>query len=149
MLMNFSLIRESAKTPTRANKTDAGMDVYFAPDNGSPMHILPKQSRLLETGLKFDIPEGHYLEVKNRSSIASKRMLIVGACVVDSGYQGEVFVNFHNIGHETQTINPGDKIAQIVMLPCSYPSLQEVPEGLLFGGDQSGRGAAGFGSTGF
>lgn len=148
MLMNFSLTRESAKMPTRANKTDAGMDIYFAPDNESPMHILPKQSRLLETGLKFDIPEGYYLEVKNRSSVASKRMLVVGACVVDSGYQGEVFVNFHNIGHETQTISPGDKIAQIVMLPCIYPSLQEVPEDLLFSEDRSGRGVAGFGSSG-
>jgi dUTPase len=57
------------------------------------------------------------LEVKNRSSVASRRSLIVGACVVDSGYDGEVFVNLHNIGNEEQVIEPHTKIAQVVMTP--------------------------------
>ena len=60
------------------------------------------------------------LEVKNRSSVAAKRSLIVGACVVDSGYDGEVFVNLHNIGSETQYIRSGDKIAQLVLIPVVH-----------------------------
>jgi dUTP pyrophosphatase len=60
------------------------------------------------------------LEIKNRSSIAAKRSLIVGACVVDSGYDGEVFVNLHNIGTETQIVKPGEKIAQAVMVPVVH-----------------------------
>jgi dUTPase len=57
------------------------------------------------------------LEVKNRSSIAAKRHLLVGACVIDSGYDGEVFVNLHNVGIQTEHIEPYEKIAQVVMVP--------------------------------
>ena len=60
------------------------------------------------------------LEVKNRSSVAAKRSLIVGACVVDSGYDGEVFVNLHNIGKSTQVIESHSKIAQVVMVPVVH-----------------------------
>jgi|TARA_Y100000310_G_C20521462_1_gene733896 dUTP pyrophosphatase len=57
------------------------------------------------------------LEIKNKSSVAHKRQLLVGACVVDSGYEGEVFVNLHNIGDDIQVLEPGDKIAQAVVVP--------------------------------
>ena len=57
------------------------------------------------------------MEIKNKSGVAHKRQLIVGACVVDSGYEGEVFVNLHNIGPEAQILEPGDKVAQAVIVP--------------------------------
>jgi dUTPase len=60
------------------------------------------------------------LEVKNRSGNASKRSLLVGACVIDSGYDGEVFVNLHNVGTRSQFIERGMKIAQIVMIPVVH-----------------------------
>jgi len=60
------------------------------------------------------------LEVKNRSSVAAKRSLIVGACVIDSGYDGEVFINLHNVGSELQVVSPGDKIAQLVLIPVVH-----------------------------
>jgi len=60
------------------------------------------------------------LEVKNRSSVAAKRSLMVGACVVDSGYDGEVFVNLHNVGSETQHVMAWDKIAQLVLIPVVH-----------------------------
>lgn len=60
------------------------------------------------------------LEVKNRSGNASKRSLLVGACVVDSGYNGEVFVNLHNVGTRSQFIERGMKVAQIVMVPVVH-----------------------------
>ena len=53
----------------------------------------------------------------NRSSVAAKRSLVVGAHVIDSGYDGEVFINLHNIGGKTQIVKYGDKIAQLVMVP--------------------------------
>ena len=61
--------------------------------------------------------DGYMMEIKNKSGVAHKRHLLVGACVVDSGYEGEVFVNLHNIGQETQLLEPGDKIAQAVVVP--------------------------------
>ena len=60
------------------------------------------------------------LEVKNRSGNASKHSLLVGACVVDSGYNGEVSVNLHNVGTETQFIYRDMKIAQVVMVPVVH-----------------------------
>jgi dUTP pyrophosphatase len=60
------------------------------------------------------------MEIKNKSSVAYKRQLLVGACVVDSGYEGEVFVNLHNIGSETQHLDPGDKVAQAVVIPVVH-----------------------------
>ena len=72
---------------------------------------------VLGTGLKFGIPHGYMLQIMNRSGNAAKKRLVVGACVVDSGYDGEVFVNLHNIGLETQYIEDGDKIAQAVLVP--------------------------------
>ena len=56
------------------------------------------------------------LEIKNKSGISSKRGLIVGACVVDRGYTGEIFVNLHNPSDRTQTLHAGDKIAQAVFV---------------------------------
>ena len=60
------------------------------------------------------------MEIMNKSGVAYKKRLIVGACVVDSGYEGEVFVNLHNIGTEPQTIEPGDKVAQAVVVPVVH-----------------------------
>ena len=86
------------------------------------------------------------LEIKNKSGIASKRQLLVGACVVDSGYDGEVYVNLHNISAETQTIEPGQKIAQAVLTPIIACGVEEVFEDTL--NRQSTRLAGAFGSTG-
>jgi len=94
--------------------------LYFNPDAGEAVVIEPGKSAVLPTGYRFGVPHGYMLEIKNRSSVAAKRSLIVGACVVDSGYDGEVFVNLHNIGTEAQTIDPQTKIAQAVMVPVVH-----------------------------
>ena len=60
------------------------------------------------------------MEIKNKSGVAHKRQLLVGACVVDSGYEGEVFVNLHNIGAETQILSRGEKVAQAVVVPVVH-----------------------------
>jgi len=120
MILEYCRIRESAKPPERANPSDAGLDLYFNPDAGEAVVIEPGKSAVLPTGYRFGVPHGYMLEIKNRSSVAAKRSLIVGACVVDSGYDGEVFVNLHNIGTEAQTIDPQTKIAQAVMVPVVH-----------------------------
>jgi dUTP pyrophosphatase len=90
------------------------------------------------------------LEVKNRSSVASKQQLIVGACVVDPGYDGEVFINLHNVGSRARRVKAGDKIAQIVMTPVIHFRPVEVSSDSLYNQDIciSNRGSGGFGSTG-
>ena len=125
MIIEYHRTHFNSHPPTRGNPSDAGLDVYFSPKAREPVTINPGQSVILPTGLKFGVPHGYMLEVKNRSSVASKRSLIVGACVVDSGYDGEVFVNLHNIGTEPQVVEPHTKIAQVVMTPVvSFRALE-------------------------
>ena len=150
MIVEYAKVRTSAYSPERANPSDAGLDVFYSPDNPfNKMHIATKSCRIIPTGLKFDIPHGYMLEVKNRSSIAAKRQLLVGACVIDSGYEGEVFVNLHNVGVESQTLKPGDKIAQLVMIPVVHFRPVEIPEDTLYTYPTtiSARGDGALGST--
>ena len=120
MILEFVRVRENVIPPTRANPSDAGLDLFFNPQNNEPIVIEPGQSRLFQTGYKFGVPHGFCLEVKNRSGNASKKSLLVGACVIDPGYDGEVFVNLHNVGTDTQVISPGDKIAQVILFPVIH-----------------------------
>ena len=134
MLLEYVRVRPDAKPPTRANPSDAGLDVYFNPDEKSVEAAIvnPGEGVLLSTGLRFGIPHGYMLEVKNRSSVAAKRGLIVGACVIDSGYDGEVFINLHNVGNEPQVIQRYAKIAQLVMVPVVHFRALETHSGDLY-----------------
>ena len=147
-------IRKEARLPTRAYKTDAGMDLYYCPnedkklyDEDREYYIPPRESRLLPTGIKMEVPYGHMLEIKNKSGIAFKRQLLVGACVVDPGYDGEIYVNLHNVGTATQVIRPGDKLAQAVLVPIVHCGLEEVKTDDSINCN-SDRGIGAFGSTG-
>ena len=136
--------------------TDAGMDLFYCPDPNQQADcywqpegeykIPPGASCLVPTGLRVDVPVSHMFEIKNKSGIAHKEKLIVGACVVDPGYTGEVYVNLHNIGGSTRTIEPGQKIAQAVLLPVAICAPVEIlydPSEI-----ETNRGEGGFGSTG-
>ena len=151
MILRYEKIRLGVKSPTRSNPSDAGLDVYYnpEPDKGA-CFIHPNESVVLQTGLKFEVPHGFMLEVKNRSSMASKKHLLVGACVVDPGYSGELFINLHNVGKQPQIIASGDKIAQLVLLPVIHFQCQEEPSGTIYDRPMciSNRGTGGFGSTG-
>ena len=110
----------------------------------------PGESRLFQTGLRVGVPHGYMLEIKNRSSVASKRSLLVGACVIDSGYDGEIFVNLHNIGNEEQIVTRHDKIAQAVMVPVVHFRALETSSGDLYNWHPitiSDRGTGALGST--
>ena len=117
MYIEYFRTRENAQAPRRANPSDAGMDLAFAPDSGEPVTIRPGESVICATGLKFGVPHGYMLQIMNRSSVAAKRSLVVGAHVVDAGYDGEVFINLHNIGQDVQVVQPGERIAQAVLIP--------------------------------
>jgi dUTP pyrophosphatase len=120
VIIQYYKTRDDVITPDRANPSDAGLDLFFCPSDGEGIYLQPGETALFQTGLKFGVPHGYMLEVKNRSGNASKRSLLVGACVVDSGYDGEVFVNLHNVGKKVQLVDPGTKIAQVVLIPVVH-----------------------------
>ena len=150
MILEYTRTHENVIDPIRANPSDAGLDVFYCPANeNQALAINPSESRLAPTGLRFGVPHGYMLEVKNRSSVAAKHSLLVGACVVDSGYDGEVFINLHNGGKAPQFIKPGEKIAQLVLIPVIPFRARHNNSGDLYGDDItiSDRGDGALGST--
>tara|TARA_Y100001973_G_C5189864_1_gene330249 strand:+ start:1621 stop:1989 length:369 start_codon:yes stop_codon:yes gene_type:complete len=101
------------------------------------------------TGLSFGVPHGYMLQVCNRSSMGAKRSLVVGAHIIDSGYDGEIFIDLHNIGTDTQFVSAGDKIAQLVLVPVVHFRPRRLEESNLYGEDisMSKRGSGALGST--
>jgi dUTP pyrophosphatase len=143
-------VRKGAKAPSRANPSDAGLDVFYCPKDPtvSAASILPGENQMLATGLKFGVPHGYMLQVCNRSSMGAKRSLVVGAHIVDSGYDGEVFIDLHNIGTEPQYVGSGEKIAQLILVPVVHFRTTEVEGGLYDESiSMSGRGEGALGST--
>ena len=148
MNIDIKKLRVEAKLPVRANPSDAGADVFYAYED---VVIHPGQSTVLGTGLQIATPYGFVTEVKNRSGMAAKRSLVVGACIIDSGYEGELLINLHNIGTQPQVIKCGDKIAQILTYQVELTDFSEVPaEVPLYSRTPtiSNRKDGGFGSTG-
>ena len=122
MIIEYCKLRNDVKTPNRANPSDAGLDVFYCPSdpNISAIGLEPGENKMLSTGLSFGVPHGYMLQVCNRSSMGAKRSLVVGAHIVDSGYDGEVFIDLHNVGQEKQFIGTGEKIAQLVLVPVVH-----------------------------
>ena len=138
----------NVKSPKRANPTDAGID-FFIPDDFMETWIQPNGSILIHGGLKVKVPKGYALIFFNKSGVATKKDLVLGACVVDQDYQGELMYNLHNIGNHEQVLKPGDKIVQGVLLSMAYMETEEIPTvEELYNGSTSTRGEGGFGSTG-
>tara|TARA_Y100001963_G_C6754910_1_gene436275 strand:+ start:83 stop:547 length:465 start_codon:yes stop_codon:yes gene_type:complete len=153
MILQYHMLRGSNFPPVRANPSDAGLDLRWCPTEAaeSVLSIGPGESVLVPTGCTFGIPHGYMMEIKNKSGVAYKRQLLVGACVVDSGYEGEVFVNLHNVGTETQFLDPGDKVAQAVVVPVVHARFvaSETPDIYdWYPITISERGAGALGSTG-
>lgn len=161
MLLEYTTVHEYAHPPSRANPSDVGLDLFFSPDVKSGEHdseknmpagsivIMPSQCMKLRTGLRFAVPHGFCLEIKNRSSVSSKKELLVGGGVIDPGYDGEVVIIMHNVGRNPQLVKPGDKIAQAVLFPVVHVRPILVGETELYSDKIaiSDRGSQGFGST--
>ena len=151
MKLRVYKIREAAKLPIRAHAADAGIDLFYCPDKkhalyGTDYCVHPSESKIVPTGIKVEVPYGFMLEIKNKSSVAAKKQLLVGACVVDSGYNGEVFVNLHNVGDTSRILEPGQKVAQAVLIPVEPCDVVECETDTL--NENSTRGDGALGSTG-
>ena len=145
--MKFIKIRD-VKSPSRGTEQSAGID-FFVPNDQETIVLKSNESVLFPTGIKMNIPQDHVLIAFNKSGVATKRNLTVGASVVDEDYQGEIHIHLTNVGEETQVIKAGEKIIQFLLMPIVYEGLEEVmTEDELWEGEVTERGEGGFGSTG-
>ena len=143
MKLCFKKLDARATVPTYGSEYAAGADLRAVLD--APITIKPNESVLIHTGIAVAIPVGYVGLVYARSGIACKRGLApsnkVG--VIDADYRGEIMVFLHNHGTTEQTIDPNERIAQMVVTPfihCEYEETDNI--------DDTERGAGGFGSTG-
>jgi dUTP pyrophosphatase len=120
---------------------DAGFDLYYCDD--TPVTIQPGDFVNVRSKIAVEFPTGIWGMIVGRSSTFSRR-LFVAPSVIDNGYRGELYACCWNIGSEPQTINPGDRVAQIVPFPLTAESINWVNAPL----SDSERGSTGFGSTG-
>jgi dUTP pyrophosphatase len=141
--MKIKKLCEKATLPVYASEYAAGADLYACLD--TPVTIEPNETKLIKTGLAMAIPEGLAGLIYARSGLASKRGLApankVG--VIDSDYRGEVMVALHNHGTAPQTVEHGERIAQLVLAPVVTADFDLVDDL-----DPTARGEGGFGSTG-
>ena len=142
--MKISKVRD-VKTPARGTPESAGIDFYIP--EGETRYINPNSSVLIPSGIKAKVPKGHALIAFNKSGVAVKKNLIVGACVVDEDYQGEIHLHIMNVGDKPIVVNAGDKITQFVLLPVFYDNVEVVEINNLYD-ENTIRGDGGFGSTG-
>lgn len=143
MKLNVKKLNPDAIMPSYGSECAAGADLYALTD--STMTVNPNETVFVHTGLAFEIPDGYVGLIYARSGLACKRGLApankVG--VIDSDYRGEIIVALHNHSKNAQTIENGERIAQIVITPYLTVEFSETDE--LSG---TGRGSGGFGSTG-
>ena len=139
----FRKLSPEAIPPSYGSACAAGADLYALSDG--PVEIPAGKTVLLHTGISLAIPDGYVGLVFARSGLATKRDLApankVG--VIDSDYRGELLVPLHNHGETAQTVLPGERIAQLAILPCppaAFTETDALPD--------TARGTGGFGSTG-
>ena len=143
MRINLKKLTETAVLPERGSSYAAGYDLFA--DVKETLEIAPHKTAMIPTGLAMEIPEGYFGGIFARSGLASKESLRPANCVgvVDADYRGEVKVALHNDSDEIRTITPGQKVAQLVIVPFLSVEFDEVD--IL---SDTVRGAGGFGSTG-
>ena len=136
---------EGLEAPAYESTAAAGMDLRAANAGGEPLVLPPGGRALVPTGLAMALPEGHEAQVRPRSGLAAKHGVTVlnSPGTIDADYRGEVKVILINLGEDAFTIEPGARIAQIVIAPVTHAELVEVDD---LAGSQ--RGAGGVGSTG-
>ena len=132
-----------AKMPVCGSKHSAGYDLYSICDE--LITIGPHETVKMKTGLSLEIPEGYFGAIFARSGIATKRGLRPANCtgVVDSDYRGELVVALHNDTDQLQFVEPGERIAQLVIMPYLSVDFEESDDL-----SETQRGDRGFGSTG-
>ena len=141
--VSVKILDPRAKLPAYGSDDAAGADLYAL--TGGPVEIAPGATALIHTGIAVAVPQGYVGLVYARSGLACKRGIApankVG--VIDADYRGEVMVYLHNHGDRPQTIEDGDRVAQLVITPYLTAQFERVDEM-----DGTQRGSGGFGSTG-
>lgn len=137
--LQYKKLVPNAIPPQRSHAGDLGYDLFAC----EPVTIYPGMKQKVSTGIAFEFPCGWGGFVKDRSSMVTNTTLEVIAGVIDNGYTGELFIMFANYGNEIETIEAGQKIAQVVLIPVGGFDLREIDQ--LETAD--GRGSKGFGST--
>lgn len=141
--VNIKKLKNEAIIPTYGTVSAAGADLYACMD--APVTINSGETKFIMTGIALEIPEGYAGLIYARSGLACKQGLApankVG--VVDADYRGEIMVALHNHSSEAKTVEPGERIAQLVITPFLAANFTEVDEL-----DETVRGESGFGSTG-
>ncbi len=141
MTVKFRKTDPSATLPSYAHPGDAGMDLCSAEEL-----VIPRGERhLVRTGLAMRLPPGYEAQVRPRSGLALRKGVTVlnSPGTIDEGYRGEIGVVLVNLGEGPFEIRKGDRIAQMVVAPCTRAGIELVSEL-----DSTERGAGGFGSTG-
>lgn len=132
------MLDEGAKMPTRAHETDAGLDIY-----ARETQIVPaRESAVFDTGVHIELPAGTAGFLKSKSGLNVKHG-ITSEGVIDVGYTGSIKVKLYNNSGYDYTVNAGDKITQLVILPIFTPTPKQVDRFA-----ETERGNGGFGSTG-
>lgn len=132
-------LTETAKLPTRATEMSAGLDLYA----DAAATVWPLDRALIPIGVALALDPGQCGLIWPRSGLAVKSGITVGAGVIDADYRGEIKVLLINLGDEPYYVQPGDRIAQLLIQPVSRPTITVMD--VLPG---TARGMDGFGSTG-
>lgn len=130
--------------PKYQTELSSGMDLYANLDEEHLIH--GGMTTVIPTGIHIQVPKGYEGQVRTRSGMAAKKLLVVANSpgTIDADYTGEIKVILHNNSEFTKVIKDGDRIAQLVICPIKQIILEEVEEF-----DETERGERGFGSTGF
>ena len=142
--IGFVKIHTKAVLPTYATEDAAGMDLVNVLDK--PLTLKPGERAKVSTGLIMVLPSGYEGQVRPRSGLAAKHGITLTNCVgtIDSDYRGEICCLMINLGNESYTIEPYDRIAQLIISPVVHVEveiIEKIPE-------ETKRGSGGFGSTG-
>ena len=136
-------MNDLAIIPTRGSEYSAGMDLHAC--ISEPIYISPHETVKIDTGIAVELPKGTFGAIFARSGLATKEGLApankVG--VIDSDYRNSIIVALHNHSNVSRVINPGERIAQLVVIPYVPIEFKEVNEL-----SETNRGFGGFGSTG-
>jgi len=135
--------KKEGKLPSYATEGSAGMDLTAA--ISEPMEFKPFERKLVPTGIIIELPQGYEAQVRPRSGLSIKYGMTLVNCVgtIDEDYRGNVCVPMINLSQETYIVNPGDRIAQIIISSVQKVNIIEVDEL-----NETKRGEGGFGSTG-
>lgn len=144
MIMKIIRMEHNKHLPEYKTEGSSGMDLYAAIDE--PITLKPLERKLIPTGIKIEIPTEYEAQIRARSGLSVKHgiTLINAIGTIDADYRGEVCVGLVNLSDKEYTINPEDRIAQMVIAKVEKAQIEVTTELA-----ESARGAGGFGSTGF